>query len=225
MVSAADPVRFDVMKLEPYGITPNAQDGPGIFADILATVGKRSGLDVKVGVFTVNRLLKQLQRKQSDCSIFLKIPALDDMLIPVGAIGWEVETVIYAKPPHRINSYEDLYGLNVAVPRGALFGHKFDHDKSIARYHTDTYRRGISLLDSNRVEAVIGTRPSLDYIFSKKGITANKVSPPYILDKKDVYVYCRQGVFNQAQLGRIKNVLRTLKESGEIDRIIKRYIP
>jgi ABC-type amino acid transport substrate-binding protein len=213
------------MELEPYGIIPTNKGQKGIFADIMQSVGKRSGFDFKVGVFTISRLLKQLKRKQSDCSILLKIPTLDQMFVPIGSIGWEVETVIYAKPPYRINKYEDLYGLNVAVPRGAQFGHKFDQDDQIARYYTDTYRRSVTLLNSDKVEAVIGTRPSLDYIFAKKGIALNAVSKPYVLDKKEIYVYCRTGVFNQTEIKRLKHELQSLRANGEIAHIINQYLP
>jgi ABC-type amino acid transport substrate-binding protein len=222
--AVAEPLNLDIMELAPYGIKQPADGRHGIFADIFDALATRTGLDYRIGIFTVKRVIKQMSRKQTDCSIFLETPYFIQNHVRIGAIGWQVESVIYATRKHPLNRYEDIYGLKVAVPRGAQFGHRFDQDDRINRFLTDTYNRSVILLKNERVDAMIGTRPSLDYLIARENFSPDNLSKPLILHSKGINVFCRHGVFDKKTADRLALALKSMRESGEITKIIRSYL-
>lgn len=222
LTSLAAPVKFVAMELEPYGMQ-SLEGEAGIFYDILARIGDRIPEATTVRVFNVARAIRDMKKGLADCSLFIINIDGDKPLINVASIGWNMRSVVLARKEVSIKSYEDLYGLRLAVARGSRFNHPLDTDPKLEKTLTAHYRQSLTLLVNNRVDAVVGTEASLSYLIQTMGFENNRFSHPLVLHTKPISLYCRENTFSSSGLDNLRSVVKAMRDSGEIRQIIGNY--
>ena len=88
------------------------------------------------------------------------------MLVPIGI---DIPAGLIIKKPASAEAYNDLYQLNIAVPLGILFDERFDNDSKLNKVHPPEYDNAIEMLRVNRVNAVAGAIPILQFLARQSG--------------------------------------------------------
>lgn len=124
----------------------------------------------------------------------------------------------------RLKSYEDLHSLRVGMVSESHYFEPFNSDEKIKKIAVPKEEMLFTLLEKGRVDAIIGTSPNLEYQIKKyrhKGkfevaayLPENKIPLYFAISKKSPLI---------TQLDRFNSLMRTLKETGQLDKIRAHY--
>ena len=131
----------------------------------------------------------------------------------------------YSKKQHiSINTYTDLYPLNIGTLRGSTYNERFDNDKSITKTTFVDIKTMFDALDKNRIDAFIyyddTVIPLLKEFDPSNQINASQLG---LATKKHAYIVMSKQSKHLTQLDNISSQLQALIDEGKVKQIFERY--
>ena len=82
------------------------------------------------------------------------------------------------------------------------------------------------MLVKDRVDAILGIDKSLLYNLKEIGLPAHEIGPSLILQSNQLWLFCsRQAKLTEQDIHYIRHIFDDMRDSGEIDTIMKNYLP
>ena len=209
---------FDVMALAPYGFRTASGELQGIFVDMLKAIGRQAGLDSTQNLYSIPRLTQKMSNRQYACSIFIRLPQLDRRFRLVAELPWRINVVVVGEPHLNLKSVRNLQKVRVAVPRGIRFDNPLDEPGAFIRFPTNGYLQSTRMLKRGRVEAMVGTEPSLIYLMRQERLI--RPLTRLVVDTRSVALYCTEELDIHDKL---RDAVNRLTANGEFAAIIQRY--
>ena len=216
---------FGALELPPYVIYSGG-DIQGMFMDIFHAFANQSDRVESIVPYPTGRLMKFLKQGKVDCTIFIRTPFTENLANPIVYLGVDFNTSVIAKKNTLLSQYDDLKHLRLGVSRGTNFGHKIDTDSTIQKTVTQDYRKLAEMLVKDRVDAILGIDKSLLYNLKEIGLPAHEIGPSLILQSNELWLFCsRQVKLTEQDIHYIRHIFDDMRDSGEIDTIMKNYLP
>ena len=114
--------------------------------------------------------------------------------------------------------------MRLAMTRGTRFSDRIDNNSRFIKVFTTNYEQSLVLLKAGRVDAVIGTSVSLDYLLKYTGEPEGGMAPPLIINSKSLALYCHKSVLDDERLERLRTIVKRMHDSGEIRSVFNDYL-
>jgi len=222
---AAEKLRFSIFAMQPYSHFTEKSGIKGIFVDLAKRLGEEANIDLSFNLLPSKRLYKNMLNGESDCTFFLTIPALSKALRQVGGTGIMLNSSVLSKKSLPITRYEQLYGHQLGVGLGIVFGHKVDTDERIQKNASKGYDEIARMLKVGRVDAILGVQISLEYNLKQLGFDLKKLAPPLVLNSRELSLYCspKCSLEKSPQVLKLKQALTHLRKRGELQSMFNKY--
>ncbi|WDP92200.1 MAG: amino acid ABC transporter substrate-binding protein [Desulfobacter sp.] len=135
-------------------------------------------------------------------------------------------SVFYAQKGkgHLVRTYDDLYNFKIGYVVDSAYFLPFDTDERLDKHKVTRELQLLKMLDSGRLDLIIGTDCQVDYHIKTAGIQ-NKFEKAIYRPSNAVDLYI--GLSKRSPATRIKpdldRVIRQIKEEGVIQRILFKY--
>ncbi|MCP4596606.1 ABC transporter substrate-binding protein [Neptuniibacter sp.] len=209
-------VRFGTFAHPPYAYELDSGEQVGSLYEVANAILRQAGLQGKNEVLPTKRLFQQLKNGMSDCSLMIKNEITKSNFNLIEPIGEIVSTGITAKPGVRLESYDDLEEIIIAVPRGIYIYSPFDQDKSLNKVATNDYGHSAVMLGRGRVDAMAGVVESMLFNVHKQDV---KVGESLIFSTYPIWMLCARDALPESTLIRLQSAVKSLREDGTIRQI------
>ena len=217
-------IRFVTMMLVPYGFKGDDGKPAGYLKEIGDRIAEEAGMTIDNPLTPVRRIHQNMAKGTTDCMLAARIPTTEAYNL-VEPIGFSISLVIAPRTGLSINTYDDLYGLRIAVARGTEGAFKkFAEDDNLQRYMTSGYRENMVMLERGRVDAVYGAWGSLMFNLQQLGYDPAIIGKPYIFNQTPMWLICANHLKDERKIRRLREATIRLRESGYILKVIRRYI-
>lgn len=218
----SEKLNFDTVAQEPYGMEGRGGRGVrGIFVDMLKLLSLEAGLEAKFQIFPVGRIVRRLEVGQTHCSIFRRTPITERSLYRTAQIPWELDTVVVVRSETPVSNFLQISGHSLAVPRGTEFNRMLVSKKNLKLVMTNGYSQSVRMLERGRVEAIIGTGPSLHHIMNKQNMNDGYTS--FEIDRSPIFLYCNKVNVDSHMRAKLKRVAEVLINKSRWKLIIEGY--
>ncbi len=222
--ATAESVRFTTMDFAPYALAEDEGGRRGIFVDINSAIAVRAGIAIVDSVVPIARVMKNLQRGDSDCAIFLLSPWSEANFVMVAEVIGQFDSVIVTRKDLSIARVEDLHGRLLALPRGSYKEFSIATDPNIQRYPTNGYEQSAKLLKAGRVDAIAGTALSIFHNLSILNMSREDVGVVLPFDSKPVWLQCAKQQLSDNLLARLQQATNSLRAEGVFRRLVEQYV-
>lgn len=221
----AGPVRFVTMNFAPYALDQNNPDRRGFVVDIHAAIAARAGIEITDNVLPIARLMKNLERGMSDCSVFLLSPWSKANFVPVAEVMGRFPSIIVTRKGLPIKRVKDLQGRNLALPRGSYREFPIATDPKIQRQETSGYEQSARLLKAGRVDAIAGTALSIYHYLKVMELGRQDVGGVLPFDHKPIWLQCKKQHLSDDIISKLEKATDSLRTEGVFEKLRDRYIP
>jgi polar amino acid transport system substrate-binding protein len=210
----------------PHGfMEPASHTLQGVMVDIAQGIGKRLGLEVKLSDVAFSGLIPSLTSGRADmvsAPLFITEERSKVVAFSTPIYGWGEGIVVPENAKKSYAKFEDLKGARV----GALIDSvQFKMLKALPGTEIVTYQDYPTLLTDVRVGRIdlgIVDPPGIAYQIRAKVVTGVKLDPAYRPQKPfDVGVAVQKD--NPKLLAAVDEALASMRKSGEIDAILKKW--
>ena len=218
-------VRFATMELAPYGFLDESGNITGYLYEIANLIIGTAELPIINGLFPVERMIKEITDGRRDCTIAVDAPIIIKIFQLIEKIGKKIKSGILPRKGITISNYHDLYNHVIAVPHGTSFTLKFDKDDEIKRQFTNGYRHSINMMVRGRVDAIAGAIDSLRYSARKNQLVPNDIfGEAFIFTTSELWLVCAKDQLSPKMKEHLKQTVIQLRDSGEFQIIIDKYL-
>ena len=163
--------------------------GRGRYLELYKILSRELNIPIEVKPYPYARTLEYLKTGELDLAILFKNPGLNGYVDYVGKLALS-QVLVISQKGLPIKSYEDLYKLKrIAVIRKASYEARFDKDQNLNKVEVENYQQEILLLQSHRVEAIVGSELGLQFAIDQIGADPREWEDPFILGYKEVWVH------------------------------------
>jgi len=135
------------------------------------------------------RLLHSLVNGEVDAALIFKNHSIKNDVDYVGPVS-KSKVVVLSSADKPIKKYADLYQLKmIAVIRNASFSPQFDNDIALNKFSVNSYAQAVKMLQSNRVDAVVGSLVGLEYALIQQNISSSYLKQAYLLGEKEWWLH------------------------------------
>ncbi len=217
-------VRFATMELVPYGMIASDGTITGYLHEISNLILKTAGYPPQNAVLPIKRVIKGLVIGEFDCSIFAETPYAKDNFKLLEKIGKKLEVGVLPAKGIKLNVYEDLSDIKIALPLGISLSPKFDTDKDLEKISSNGYFQAVKMLSKGRVNAIAGALDSMRFSARQIGLDpAQTFDKPLLFVDLDMWLTCPNKKLAPEAIERLRAAVRKLRKRGEILDIIDRY--
>ena len=126
--------------------------------------------------------------------------------------------------PVSLDSYQGLKNYSIAVSRGGAYFTKFDRDSELNKVESLSVDNQLNLLVKDRVDLVIGVESTLDHTIGIMGLR-NQVSKVAYRAYSPVSAFMAISKKSSLtkKLPQISSAITSLKNSGELGEILRKY--
>mgnify|MGYP000131902915 CR=1 FL=1 len=216
-----------VAHIPPTMIT-NKKEPSGIHVDVLKEIAHRLNLQVKFRKCSFKRCLRMMKDGTADIQAgLLRRPEREVYMHYINPPYKKTSTkAFYVKNGKKnlIKTYEDLYGLKIGVMAGSQYFPRFDNDTKIVKHELTNTIQQLLLLERDRVDTIIGTEQSIDYMIIVEGFKGaiQKSTYKYDQDNLAYFAISKKSPYAK-ELSKFKKVMKDLITEGMIDKITNNY--
>jgi len=220
-------IRFPVTDWQPFTIG-NKPPFSGIDVDVAREIAKDLGAKLFLQYCPFKRCLAKAEK--GDLDLISGIAYNDERATYLDYIREEsygaVEVAFYVKAGNRdiLETYDDLKGMEVGMVRSSHYFEPFNSDTSLKKYEAHVEALLLPLLDSGRLQAIIGTNPNLAYQALQLGykgkFEVSAFSPGISVP---IYFAFSQKSSLRKLKPRIVQILINMKNDGRMNAIYDRY--
>ena len=199
----------------------------GIDARIMRSLAERSGIDVEF-----------VQCPWTRCIAFIK-DGHADLITSFGKTEERQAFTHYLGDPYFVDSisfwvprisgknireHADLIDLRIGTTAGSTYFPRFDQDTNLNKVRVDFEEQMFKMLDADRIDAFIGFESSMRYQLAGKQLLEQFKQVEYFVPSSEYYVGMSKKSPRIALRKTITKELAAMREEGEIERIIGRFI-
>ena len=107
--------------------------------------------------------------------------------------------------------------------RGAVYDQQFVAETEIRKYDADSYRMGLQMTRSRRIDGMIGPDFGLYYQMKLEGMTRDQFGPPMILNTRMLYLLGSNSITPELAT-RLRMAVEDLRRSGAISAVAAKYV-
>lgn len=223
MVVQARPLRIETIAVEPLGFVGADGKPTGIMFEIGNRIAEEAGFAYTNTIVPYARTAVNLQSGAADFVMRYGNEQILESSIRVASIVKGTNIIVGPATAH-YKTLADLHGKSVGVMRGGSFYDGFDADKAIKKVAVGDYLQMLKMLQAGRFDACLGSTAGIYYTAHKLGIKPDQLSAPWVLNSKDLELFYSKKTADEKTITALKLALEKLKESGEIRKIISKYM-
>lgn len=206
----------------------NEKEYKGIDFDLWKVVEEELGITVKFERYPWGRALERMQTGQVDAMSGLAYTEERAKFYIYSKLPYYTcTTVFYTQKGlgSKINTYNDLYKLeSIGYVIGSAYFDKFDTDGRLKKVEVATEGQLLKLLETKRLDSIIGTECQVDYELAKLKISNKFEKSNYRPDNAvNLYVAFSKKSKNIKLLEEINQLLLKLKEEEWSKKVEKNY--
>jgi ABC-type amino acid transport substrate-binding protein len=228
--ASANPYLAGGAQWTPFAYTDEKGHLAGIAVDIARRVMQLANIDMTFNTYPVNRLQSMLQKGEIDVNFADALQWNDPDELNRYAFSEPYAVVkehlyFLADNPSRGLPAEQLNGLIIGMVRGYTYkvlDPAFD-SKRLIKLETSQDEALLKLLLNKRVSAVAMVDDTFDLLLARNHLDARRFRQGAELTEAPL-VFKLQPQYAQ-WLPRINQAIKTLRDSGELDRIRRNYLP
>ena len=201
----------------------------GIDVELARLIAQRLNTKLEIKAAPLARCLEMMRRGEADLMTNIIRSADREQYIRYLNVPYQRQSnkVFYlrADNPLDIRSYEDLYGLEIGIKRGAKYNPRFDLDTALNKRDVTVALRNFKKLSLGRIDAVLSTESEGDYL-----IQHNRLQGYYkkatLKFNQPLQIYLglsRQSPF-VGRAAEIERILTELINNGELEHLTRRYL-
>lgn len=227
LILGQDTITVAIDEWPPFRIV-NGEKITGLDIDIWNEIAKKMGIKIKFERYPWARALKKMEDGEVDAMGGLAKTSERDLYIKYTEVPYyNCTTGFYLQKGYgkNIKVYSDLYSLeSVGYVIGSFYYEPFNSDKKIKKIAVATEEQLLKLLESKRIDAIIGTECQVDYELKKSKLNDNFEKSLYRPDNK---VPLFLGVSRKSKFlsrtDEVNKILLSLIKEGKINEFAKRY--
>lgn len=213
---------------EPWKILEPNHRYSGIDMEILQRLADANGLQLLVKAAPLARCLEMIKSGDADIITNLLRTREREQFIRYLEVPYQTHStkVFYqrAGDPRSVENYEQLYGLDIGVKRGARYGARFDEDDKLHKQPVASHILNFKKLAVGRLDLVISTESEGDYLIKDYGWQGQFKKAALRFDlPTNVYIGLSKRSSLLTLASAFESQLQQLIRDGEIERIIARY--
>jgi polar amino acid transport system substrate-binding protein len=206
----------------------NEEEYKGIDFDLWKIIEERLNIKVKFERYPWGRSLYKLSKGEIDAMsgvAYTSERAIDYIYSDIPYFTCSPAFYIKRGSGVEIEDYDTLYKLkSIGMVIGSAYFLKFDNDKRLNKIEVATEVQLLKMLNSDRVETIIGTGCQVDYEIRKMNLQRDILKASYIPENSvDLYIVFSKKSSKKDIIYDINKLLLELKESKEIEKIEKKY--
>lgn len=191
-------------------------------------ISKRLGVKVKFERYPWARALKKMEDGEVDAMGGLAKTIEREAFIKYSSAPYYTCTTRFYLQKGKGNSlstYENLYKFNsIGVVIGSFYYEPFNSDKKIKKNPVATEEQLLKLLESKRIDVIIGTECQVDYELKKMNLSNKFDKSTYKPDNKvELFLGISKKSKYANKVDEINKILLELIKEGKINEFAKRY--
>ncbi len=214
---AEEALRFSTFAMQPYSYVEN-KEKKGLFVEFAKLFEEQANIPISIRLLPTKRLRKSILEGSTDCSLFIKSPAIGKDLVAVADTGIRLKSSILSTRENPVEAYEDLYNRTLGVGIGTIFGHKIDTDPKLKKANAKGYDEIARMLKVGRVDAILGVEISLKYNLRQIDYQMDKLAEPYVLHSKELWLFCskKAAAERPETIQKLKNAIVQLRQNKRL---------
>ena len=218
--SAAEPLSFGVLTAPPYGFELEDKSVSGSNHDIAELIAKKAGLTFTYRLEPLPRLVNDLKAGKLDLIIMLPTAETKPYFITEVLSN---STVVLPNSSNSFRQFSDLKGKTIGGLRGAVYHQGFAADGDIRKYDVDSYRMGLQMTKSGRIDGMIGPDFGLYYQMKLEGMKRDQFAAPLVLEAR-MSALLGSTTITPELAARLRTVVDELRNSGAISAVAAKYV-
>lgn len=215
---------FETIEQIPYGFMGEDDVREGYLYDIANLISAEAGFERFERLAPLKRIVRDLKADIIDCTILASTPLVHEIASVIEPIGVHLDVGVIARKEFKLDSYQDLYGVSIAVPRGVSFDEKFGKDEELQKITSKDYKQSVLILARGRVDAIAGGIDSILYNAVKSGFNIDQLfGKPLVFRSLEMALVCRKEIAESKMVMRLKAATKLLRERGAFKPVIKKY--
>jgi polar amino acid transport system substrate-binding protein len=218
--SAAEPLSFGLLTAPPYGFELDDTSVSGSNHDIARLIAEKAGLTFTYRLEPLPRLVNDLKAGKLD--LMIMFPTAETRPFAITEI-MPNSTVILPPSGNTFPQFADLKGKTIGGLRGAVYDQQFAAETEIRKYDVESYRMGLQMTMSGRIDGMIGPDFGLYYQMKLEGMKRDQFGPPMILNTRMLYLLGSHSL--TAELAtKLRTAVEALRDSGAISAVAAKYL-
>ncbi len=217
----ADPIRLAYVDFPPYEYVQNGREA-GVLVSIVKTVFERAQVDLQLEFLPFKRAFEYVVAKRLDGLFNLyKIDdrlSLFDYSAPI--ITNELVLFVQSSSKLKYESIDDLVGLKIGAMRGYTYGDEFDKNSFFLKEVSSSHEAIFKKLVRGRIDAYPCDKLVGLYVTDRLELRSVLKILPNPLKILEGHIGFAKGR-HQKTIHKINKVIIEMKESGEIDEMLK----
>jgi polar amino acid transport system substrate-binding protein len=196
----------------------------GAIVDLAEQLSQASGVAIQIAVVPYGRAAHMLIEGEADLMFAVSAGARNDLPSPIAELGKE-EIVLLGGPGSMYVRLADLHRKTVGHLRKATFVSAFAEDADIAKYEFSSYEQGIQMLMRRRIDALIGSRITIDYTLRHLAIPAPSLSRPFLVSHSGIVLYVSKRAATPNLVANLKKACDFLRRKKSLEILLRAYLP
>ena len=222
-----EPLRLAVMDQTPYGIKGNdSTAASGIFVEFLQHIAGTAGYEAEISIVPVKRLGRAIMVGMVQCSIFQYNPGgygnqylhYQPTIIP-----WQIDSFAMIRTDKAITEVSQLVDYPIAIPRGMVIAPARFKGLPFKWVMTGDYRQSILMFKRGRIDALVGSGPSLRYILEMEPVT--EAYATLELSRNPAALYCDKRNLSPETYQNLQRATQTFLATDTWRQIVEKYLP
>jgi ABC-type amino acid transport substrate-binding protein len=218
--SAAEPLSFGVLTAPPYGFERDDKSVGGSNHDIAALIAEKAGLTFTYRLEPLPRLVNNLKAGKLD--LMIMFPTAETSPFAIVEI-MPNSTVILPYAGNTFPQFADLKGRTIGRLRGAVYDQQFAAEAEIRKYDVDSYRMGLQMTQSGRIDGMIGPDFGLYYQMKLEGMKRDQFGPAVVLNTRMLYLLGSSSITPELAT-KLRAAVEDLRNSGAISAVAAKYL-
>jgi ABC-type amino acid transport substrate-binding protein len=217
---ADERLSFGVLTAPPYGLEREDKSVGGSNHDIAALIADKTGLTFTYRLEPLPRLVNDLKAGKLDLLIMLPTPETEPYVITEVLAN---STVVLPSSSNSFRQFSDLKGKIIGGLRGAVYQQDFADDQDIRKYDVDSYRMGLQMTKSGRIDGMIGPDFGLYYQMKIGGMKRDQFAEPLVLNTRMSALLGASTITPELST-RLRTAVEELRSSGAISAAAAKYV-
>jgi ABC-type amino acid transport substrate-binding protein len=219
----AKELKIGTIEVAPFGFHGVDGKSSGMMYEIGNRIAEEAGFTYTNELLPYPRTSHNLESGITDFVLRFNNDELPTIAHQVVSIV-SMPSIIIGKQGSKFSTLSDLHGKTVGILPGGKFDDKFAADAAIKKYDSKDYRQMLKMIQTDRLDAAIGSNVGLYYTAGLLKIPQDQLSEPLVLSSQDFVLHFSKKTADEKTLTSLKVAVEKLKRSGEIKKIIDKYM-
>ena len=217
------PLVADIIGIAPWGRRTHEGNVGGVYAEIFKRLGELSGYSFELRLTPIKRAVLDVSAGMGQATMMLERHDLNKGAIVICTVT-SLEIEVWLPTGSQIRSLDQLAGKKVATLRGPSYHEDFDASSLITKVQVAGAWQQLEMMRAGRVDGALGVRQNFLVALREMGQQGNSFADPIWLGSRRVLLWISPGLRDSDIAIKLGRALSQLRRSGEIDRMLARYV-